>query len=385
MSGGTVSVRFDAGGRETSLVARVSTSPNRFHQTFTAVAASRDSETPISEQTTDTLSTQAVVEAGRVVGRGHLLARVELSRATADFLDERPTSTIDRALADRRDAVSLQAAAALSASVSLNGGVRQEWRAAPESGDGRDGATVGHARVTWTVAPEWTVRGSVASSHRWPTLNELVRNFQVGNVLTLANPELRPEQAVSVDGAVTYQASRWQVSVGGFRTAVTEAIANVTIPSLTGIVRERRNAGDTRSTGLEIDGEFRPGGGTRIRTSIAVSDAEFVASDEAALVGNRLPQVPDTAVSLWIDVPLARAIVASAIVRHVSSQFDDDRNRFELAPATQLDLGVSGRVRWFGWHLQIENALDAAIEVGRTPLVTLAPPRTVRAGVTIAR
>ena len=378
MSGGTVAGRFDVTGRQTTLVARLSTSPNAFHQTFTAVDASRSSETLISTQTTDTLTTAAVAELGRAVPRGHVLARAELSRASADFVDVRPASTIDRALVDRREAASMQAGFAPVPAVSLNVGLRREWRAAPESGDGRDGATVGHARVSWNVRPSWYVRGSAASSHRWPTLNELVRNFQVGNVLTLANPDLLPERASSVDAAVAYEARRWQVSVGGFRTAVEDAITNVTLPSPTGIVRERQNAGDTRSTGLEIDGEVRPGAGARIRASLAITSAEFVRSAEAALVGNDLPQVPGAAFSLWVDVPLPRALTASAVLRSAASQFDDDRNRFELASATQLDLGLSGRFRWLGWRVELENALDAAIEVGRTPLVTLAPPRTFR-------
>jgi hypothetical protein len=68
-------------------------------------------------------------------------------------------------------------------------------------------------------------------------------------------------------------------------------------------------------------------------------------------------------------------------VRSVSSQFDDDRNQFELAPATQVDLRVAGRASAIGWYLVVENVGDAKIEVGKTPLVTLAPDRAVRIGV----
>lgn len=384
MSGGTLAAAFDATAGETTFAARVSASPNTFYQTFTAVNAARSSETLFSTQTTDTVTSRVVAEVGRVVSRAHALGRVELSRASADFRDVRTAGTTDLSLADDREAVSAHASFAPSGAVTINGGLRHEWRAAPGIGAARGTATVGHARATWRVAPSWSLRGSAASSHRWPTLNELVRGFRVGNVVTNANPNLLPERAASLDGALAYDGGRWQVSAGGFWTAVEDAIANVTLSTGSTIVRERRNAGETRSTGLELDAEVRPGGGSRVRASLALTSATFQTSAETALVGNDLPQVPGTAFSLWVDVPLPRDLVASAVVRAVSSQFDDDRNTFELSSATALDLGLSGRIgRLLRWRIELDNALDAAIEVGRTPLVTLAPPRSVRFGLTM--
>ena len=120
----------------------------------------------------------------------------------------------------------------------------------------------------------------------------------------------------------------------------------VATPTSTGatITRERQNAGDTRSKGLELDAEVRPGAGARIRASLAVTSATFLDSLEPVLIGNDLPQVPGAAFSLWVDVPMPRSLVASAVLRTVSTQFDDDRNTFELASATQLDLRLSGRI-----------------------------------------
>jgi outer membrane receptor protein involved in Fe transport len=382
MSGGTVAASFDATGRETTFVARVATSPNQFDQTFSAVINNRNTEFIVSSQTTETLTTRGIVEVGRTLGRGHVLARGEISRASADFVDVRDEVT-DRALRDDRESISVQAGFVPVAVVTLGAGVRHEWRAAPDAGDGRDSATVGHASAAWRLAPAWHARGSVATTHRWPTLNELVRGFQVGSVVTLANPDLRPEQAVAVDGALAWEGRRAQVSAGGFWTAVDDAIANVTIPSLTGIVRERQNAGDTRSKGVEIDAEVRPGRGVRVRLSTSFTSAHFVDSAEPVLDGNRLPQVPRASFALSADVPLPGSLLASGVVRSVSAQFDDDRNTFALGPATQLDLRLAGRVGRFGWHIELENALDAAIEVGRTPLVTLAPPRAIRVGVSV--
>jgi len=76
-----------------------------------------------------------------------------------------------------------------------------------------------------------------------------------------------------------------------------------------------------------------------------------------------------------------KGVDASVLWRSLASQFDDDRNVFELADAHQLDVRVLARWRTLTWTFTVDNALDERIEVGRTPLVTLAPGRTARVGV----
>jgi outer membrane receptor protein involved in Fe transport len=170
------------------------------------------------------------------------------------------------------------------------------------------------------------------------------------------------------------------VSVGAFHTRVNDAVANVTLPSLTGIVRERRNAGQVRATGLELDIEVRPSSMLRVRGAVAIARSNFADSDEPGLTGNRVPQVPRASGSLWVDAMLPREAVASVVWRSSSVQFDDDQNVFELGAANQVDARVAGRLGAFEWRLAVENLFDQRVEVGRTPLVTLAPGRSVRVG-----
>jgi hypothetical protein len=79
---------------------------------------------------------------------------------------------------------------------------------------------------------------------------------------------------------------------------------------------------------------------------------------------------------------LPHGTTASMLWRGTSTQFDDDRNQFLLASASQFDLQVMGRIRRVRWEAVLENALDNRIETGRTPLVTIAPGRAFRAGLT---
>jgi iron complex outermembrane recepter protein len=385
MSGGTVTAAGEVLGSRTTIAVRASFSPNHFEQTFTAVASSRASERLTSTQRIETGTTRLVAEAGRSVSRGHVLARAELSRAHADFATERSSGTETLPLRDAAEALSVQAGFAPAARLTVNGGVRRAWRAAPTRADARDAATVGRLGAAWQAAGHVTVRGSVATSHRWPTLNELVRDFQVGSVLTLANAGLRPERALSADLAVEVDGPLWQIAAGGFRTVVSDAIANVTLPSgvvagFTGIVRQRRNAGDTHATGVELDADVRPARGLRLRGSASFTSATFRGPLEPALNGNRLPQVPRASGSGSVDVPLPRAASASLVWHGVSPQFDDDRNQYLLSAASEVDVQVTGRIGRARWMLAVENLFDNRIEVGRTPLVTLAPGRAVRVG-----
>ena len=383
MSGGTAAIAYDGLAASTTFAARASISPNRFRQTFTSVAPGRASETLISTQGIETSVLRVTAEAGRPFPRGYAAGRFALSRASADFTDARLLATSSQSLRDDSEAVSVQAGVAPFARLTLGSGLRSEWRAAPNGAASRDRASVGHASAAWQADDQVTLRASFATSHRWPTLNELARNFQVGSVLTLANADLKPERARSADVALAFSSGRWHASAAGFWTVVHDAIANVTLPSLAGIVRQRRNAGEAHARGLELDADVRSLRAMTLRGSVLVVDARFRQSIEPALEGNRLPQVPRVAFSGSADVHLPASVQAAIVWRTLGSQFDDDRNVFELARASQLDLRVGGRWRASSWYLAVENALDARIEVGRTPLVTLAPGRAIRVGVQI--
>lgn len=382
MSGATVAGSWDKSVGLWQLAARLSWSPNTFRQTFSSVAASRATETLTSTQLVDGHTDRAMFEAGRAIPHGFFTARAAASGTQSDFSDAKPSGSITTlGLEDQSQSIGVQGAWTPAGALTFGAAVRTEWRQAPEIGASSDSATVGSITGAWSISKSVVVRGSVATSHRWPTLNELVRNFQVGAVLTLANPDLRPERARSADGALTITRGAWTASAGGFWTLMEDAIANVTI-STAPIVRQRRNAGEAHAHGAELDLEVRPVSWARVRASAVFADSKFRNSLEPALEGKWLPQVPQSSFSLSGDARIRWGLMASGVWRAVSSQFDDDRNTFLLAPAYQLDARVSGRIKTLTWFITLDNALDNRIEVGKTPLVTLAPPRTVRVGVT---
>jgi outer membrane cobalamin receptor len=83
------------------------------------------------------------------------------------------------------------------------------WSNVPLSNIGeRDGyATSPHFGAVVPLRAGFVWTGSAYKSFRAPTLNELYRNFRVGNVLTLANATLTPEHLEGVESGVAYARS----------------------------------------------------------------------------------------------------------------------------------------------------------------------------------
>jgi len=380
-SGSTIAAAVQSVGDTTTWAARLAVSPNTFRQTFSAVAASRDTEFLTNSQVIDVTTTRAVVEFGRSFSQAFLMLRGTASRASADFAETRSTGTTTSSLRDDAESLSAQVGLTPRSDLTIGGGVRHEWRAAPTGDDGRDRAFVGRLSAAWHINDSVVARAAAATSHRWPTLNELVRGFRVGSTSTLANPALKPERARAVDAGLTVVRDKATFGIAAFHTTVRDAIANVTIPSVTGIVRERRNAGEARVRGLEAEADVRPHDWVQVRGSLSLTDAKFRQSQEPALEGNRLPQVPRVSGAISVDVHHPDRGRAGFVLRSVGAQFDDDRNTFELASATQVDARVAVDAARLEWSLIVENLFDARVEVGRTPLVTLAPGRALRVGV----
>lgn len=386
--GGTGTLAFDGLRDGWTFAARASYGTNFYEQTFSTIVATRATERLTSTQQIDSTLGRAALEVGRSLPKGQITARATASRTRSDFTTISATTgaATARALEDDTQAVSLQAAFAPRPDVTLTAGGRHEWRQAPVAGSASKTATVGRVSAAWRATPAVTVRAAAATSHRWPTLNELARDFSAGSTTTQANADLRPERARAFEGGVdlTRAGGRGQVTVTGFRTVVRDAIANVTLSATsTAIVRQRRNAGEAVSTGVEVDGQAQLGR-LRLRASMTVAGATFRHSQEAVLEGNRLPQVPRVSTAASADLRLPGRIVASLVVRDTARQFDDDRNQFTLARAPQADALVSGRWRFATVTAAVENLTDARIETGRTPLVALAQGRSVRVAVKLS-
>ena len=324
----------------------------RYHQTFSALALNRSSERLTADQRTPShgrgLSAQYAHAAG---DRSVIVAGAESQSvsATNDAISGRQRTTS----AFLEDTMLLSARASLAASIRYD-----HWRDSAWSP--RLSALV-HAtdRVAFTA--------SAYRAFRAPTLNELIRPFRVGNVLTLANANLGPERLSAIEAGVR----SGPVRVTLFSMTTDDSIANVTLsttPSL--ITRQRQNLGSSRSRGVEAETDFRVAKDWRLSAGYLFADATL---DSA----KRIPQVPRNQATLQ----LAYRGKAGAQLRWSSAQFDDDLNQFPLRGYFVADAFAAHAIApGIDATLAVENIFDRRIETAATPVITLGQPRSVRVG-----
>ncbi|HEU4967752.1 TonB-dependent receptor, partial [Sphingomonas sp.] len=254
----------------------------------------------------------------------------------------------------------------------------------------------GRAGVAWRASDALTLRAAAYAGWLLPTLNELYRPFRVGADATAANAGLSPERLQGAEVGVEFRpAPAVRLGATLFDNRLDDAIANVTVArgpgtfpgvgfvSAAGSYRMRQNLDAIRSRGVELDGAAAFGA-WRIDASYALTDARVRASGIAApLDGLRPAQTPRHSASgtlAWAG----RALKASATLRYVASQFEDDQNSRRLDDALTLDARIAVPL---GDRLAIEaraeNLTDTRVEAGISAdgEIERATPRTLWLGV----
>jgi outer membrane receptor protein involved in Fe transport len=371
--------------------ARGDISVNNYRQTFSAVTATtRATERLTNLQWVGSTGGGAGVSWIRQTSRAQVLIGVTTRTARAN-LDEAAfsltgvESAITRTRARQRGEGALfQGRLDLSSRVTLDAGARiDRWTLANvDKPDLASHLNFFEPRVglSLRISADRTLRVSWLTGFRTPTMNELYRSFRVGNTTTQANVDLKPEKSSGPEVAFTMQRERWTGRAILYASRLNGAIYSRTLSSsTTAIVRQRAN-GDARAVGSELEFEWRAFGGVTLTTAWAMNDSKFTSGE---LEGKRTPQVPRAAGSVGIRAN-AKAVSAALNVRVIGAQFDDDVNSFKLRRGSLVD-GRAGwrwsrRVELFG---AIENALDAEIDTGKTPIRTIGAPRMARAGLTV--
>ncbi len=360
-----------------------------YDQSFSAVNSTRTGETLSSRQRVASTVSGASAEYVRAIGAVVLLAGADARSVEGDMVETRPVGV--PTLSDgRQDMVGgfAQATWAATPRLVVVGGLRADAidvETAP-GGSRTIEAVSPKASVAWTGPRAITLRASGYRAFRAPTLNERLRSFRAGNTLTRNNPALEPERVTGGDVTFAWEPRRVSLRATVFAARLEDAITNVTVSATPALItRERRNAGEIGARGLELEGRLQVLSSLSVAGSLAWTRSRFDQSDEPGLEGNRVPQVPTAQAGLDVRwLPLASSTVA-AQMRWTGTQFDDDRNQFELQRAFVTDLmGEHRFAEALRGFVAIENLFDADYDTGRTPLRTVGPPRRIRAGVRVA-
>jgi outer membrane receptor protein involved in Fe transport len=249
------------------------------------------------------------------------------------------------------------------------------------------------AAALYRVSDQLNVWGGVGWGFRAPTLNELYRQFRVGQVLTLANPELGPERLVGGEFGVNVEPVP-NLTVRGtwFDNRMKNPVANVTIavaPALT--TQQRQNLGRTRIRGVQTDVEYRLRTDWRVSAGYLYNDATVTEDTRVALIGNVLAQVPKHRGSARVAYTNPRIASLSLGVQVIGRQFDDDLNVRTIGGSTEpglpryamVDFTASRTLmRNLDVFFGVQNMLDETYFVGTNP-TTIGSPRLVHGGLRV--
>ena len=249
------------------------------------------------------------------------------------------------------------------------------------------------------INDRWSLRSAAYLGWRMPTLNELFRPFRAGSDATAANPLLDPERLSGAELGLSYRRDGLSLSATAFANRLKDAIANVTLGAGPGVFpgvgfvaeggefRQRRNVDAIRVRGIEFAGDWRHGPWSA-HGGLSLLDPEVKSVGAASQLNGLLPaQTPRLAASAGVSWNRDRRAL-SLLFRHVSGQFEDDRNLQKLPAATTFDA-------FAGWplteRLQLvalaENLLDETVVagIGGDGSVERAQPRTLWLGLRFGR
>ena len=381
-----------------------------FDQNFSAVAAKRNSETLTRVQRVPSQSSGGTFQWSRVVGANHaLVAGLDARevRGASDelaFVQNRPAFFVGSGGHERTLGLFAEDFFRLNPRLFVTAGARfDRWRefaalstttpvntAQPSTtqifADRTEIAFSPQASIVYTPSDHVSFTALFTRAFRPATLNELYRSFRVGDVITLANENLRAERQTGGEAGAHFYLfnQRLDSRATMFWTEITRPIANVTLsvtPAL--ITRQRQNLGRTRSRGIEVETEARLSRHWTISSGYLLADAtvlEFPAN--TGLEGLRIPQVPKHQATFQARYTNPSWVTLGVQARAGGQQFDDDQNRLSLGRYFTVDAIASRRVNAnFDVFVAAENLFNQRYVTGRTPVTTIGPPLLVRGGI----
>lgn len=235
--------------------------------------------------------------------------------------------------------------------------------------NGSTGTTlVPHASAAWIVASgtafDVTLRAGGGAGIKAPSFFESYGTSS----FALGNPDLKPERARTYDGGVDLRVrDHVKLQATYFHHKYLDQIA-YKIVSFAPFVGTYENLGETKASGLEFSGEWRPSSHLRFVSSFTLQDSKIVTSvstDPQLAVGRQLRRRARRQGSITGESTFARATFAVTLVS-VGKRSDSDFLGIGLTENpgfTRLDLRASLRMNAHSRILAaVDNANNAAYQ-----------------------
>jgi outer membrane receptor protein involved in Fe transport len=235
--------------------------------------------------------------------------------------------------------------------------------------------------------------GTAFRAFRGPTMNELYRTSQVGQQTTIANNSLLAERATGFEFGAEFARMRARNHELGrmratyFWTEVNRPISAVLLSqTATSQLLQRQNLGQIRSRGVMVEAQSTRWRGFDASLGYQFAVATVTAFNSSSppqsnLTGKWIPEVPRNSVVATANYAAERVANFHLIASYAGQEFDDAQNQFRLHPYARFDVSADRRLRWgLTVFASAQNLLNRQIDAGLTPILTLAAPRLVQAG-----
>ena len=384
-------------------------SSETFNQNFSAVAADRNSESLTNRQRNPSQQAGFVFEAAPLLGRHQVLRIGVESRevrghsAETTFNNSRITAFVDAGGRQRSFGVFASDSVYVGSWQFGFAGRLDHWR----NSRGFSNRTPAVGTPVFNVFPDrsetafsprvWVIKrfdkgvelgASAYRAFRAPTLNEIYRNFRVGNVVTNANADLHAERLTGGEAGIGVERFKGRLFVRGnvFWSEINDSIANVTLTTTPALItRQRQNLGAIRARGIELSAVTKFDRHWEISGEYLLTDSTVLRFPaNRSLEGLMVPQVPRQQFNFQVTYAAAKWLIGTQ-TRFVSRQFDDDLNTLPLRKFFTVDAeasrSVSERVRLF---VAVQNLTGTRYEISSTPVFTVGPPALVRGGIRLS-
>jgi iron complex outermembrane recepter protein len=154
------------------------------------------------------------------------------------------------------------------------------------------------ASLAWQISDHWSLTGSWGVAFRMPTVTELYQAIATGTVLTVPNPNLKPERASSYELAAERMTDRGRMRLTFFEEDITGALLSQSAPLLPGsntLFSFAQNVDRTQVRGVEffIDQYDAVIPGLELMASVTAADGRIRQDNAfAAAVGKFIPGLP---------------------------------------------------------------------------------------------
>ena len=134
------------------------------------------------------------------------------------------------------------------------------------------------------------------------------------------------------------------------------------------MTRERQNADELGSSGLEVEGDVRPHPRVTVPLFGAFTSAHYTNTPkQPAIQDNRVPQVPRYHIGAGVIAEARHVATFSVQARFVGDQYEDDLNLLVLENYAVVDASATRPLaRPVQLYLGVENLFDVEYDIGRT-------------------